>query len=56
MAKKLKNEANFKAILGNGISGAINGIIFQKNGIVRTNRAALTKKDLKKVVRDQNLI
>ena len=42
-----------KNLINSALSGRIEGIIFQKNGIIRIDRRYLTKRMLKKLAKDR---
>lgn len=56
MSAKYSNKAIFNALLSNSVSGTCVGCVFQKNGIIRTNKSYVTKRDAKKVARLKNSI
>jgi hypothetical protein len=43
MDKELRNKAQLKFGLINDLSGTINGLILQKNGVIRTKSLKKTK-------------
>lgn len=50
---KKVNHVKTKSLLSEGTSGRIEGIIFQKNGVIREDRRYLTKYLLKKLAKDR---
>lgn len=50
---KKVNRVKTTSLLSEGTSGRIEGIIFQKNGVIREDRRYLTKYLLKKLAKDR---
>lgn len=50
---KMVNHVKTTSLLSEGTSGRIEGIIFQKNGVIREDRRYLTKYLLKKLAKDR---
>lgn len=53
MTYSKKSKLKYKNLVNITTSGSIDSIIFQSNNVVRTNKSRLTKKDLKKLAKEE---